>query len=135
MIFKVGGPTGPKAADRKKATGKTERSGPTFASLLDQASGTTETAAAAPLTSAYTPLPDSTEGEPHSGRDKAATLLGTLQELAEDALAGQPTAALNKLQTYLATEALDRDALTEPQKQALDEVATRAAVEAEKLKP
>lgn len=134
--IKTTGPGGVKATDKKKAATRAGATGgPSFASLLEEAAGASNTPETTSLpTTAYTPLPSGDDEQPPSSKKQATRLLDALQNLAEDALSGQPTAALGKLQSYLATTALDKDQLTDAQKQALDEVETRAAVEAEKLK-
>lgn len=135
--IKTTGPGGIKAADKKKATARAGAAGgPSFASLLEEAAGVSDVAeaTAALPASPYAPIPTGDDERPPSSKKQAGRLLDALQDLAEDALSGQPTAALSKLQSYLSTSALDKDSLTEAQKQALDEVETRAAVEAEKLK-
>jgi hypothetical protein len=121
----VRGPGGVKGSKRASTTG-----GPSFADMVDQAGATEAAEPTAPLTpyTPYAPLPD----DPMTGRRQAKTLLENLTTLADDALAGNPTRALADLQAALQQNPIDRNELNGEQRQALDELATRAAVEVAK---
>lgn len=135
MIFGINGPKGPNATDKAKAKSKTGATGgPSFADLLDEASATGEAPATATATGVglpvgYLPLEDD---QPRDGKKQAQDLLKTLRELAEDALAGSPSAAVEKLEKLAGN--VDESKLSPQQKAVLDEVRTRAAVEVAKLK-
>ncbi|HEX2859726.1 MAG TPA: flagellar assembly protein FliX [Alphaproteobacteria bacterium] len=129
--FKISGPGGIRGTSSTKgARRSTAPTGPSFADMLDQASaveGAEPTAASLPNLP-YAPLPD----DPGTARQQANTLLESLTALADDALAGNPARALADLQAALQQNPPDRATLTPPQQQAIDELATRAAVEVAK---
>lgn len=136
MNFPITGPGGVKQTDKNKSTSKKAGTGgAAFASLLQQASEAGDvTAATSPLavTAPYTPMGDD-DAPPQNPQEQARQLLKTLQQLAEDAFANQPTQALHNLQKNINAIVPHRDTLTPAQQQALSELETRAAVEAEKL--
>lgn len=134
MIFSVNGPKGPAATDKAKAkTRATSTGGANFADYLEAASHTDESAAAAPAAGVglggFIPVE---EDLPRDAQGQARELLKTLKALAEDAFAGSSTAAVGRLEQLAGN--VDESGLNAAQKQALDEVRTRAAVEVEKLK-
>lgn len=133
MIFGVNGPKGPAAADKAKAKKTGGAGGPSFASMLEEASHSDTAGETFSVGSvgvgAYVPLEDEM---PRDAQGQARALLKTLKDLAEDAYAGEPTAAVGKLEA-LARD-VDESGLNAQQKAALDEVRTRAAVEVAKLK-
>lgn len=138
MAFDIKGLGGIKGADKTKAKSKTGSvGGPSFADMLEDAQQTGGTAAEqsvaglAPYAGGYVPGFEEEE-LPKDARGQANELLKTLKGLAEDALSGAPTQALGRLEAM--TSAVDESSLTPEQKKALDEVRTRAAVEAAKLK-
>lgn len=138
MNFTIGGPGATKAADKTKKTTQKQGSGGTaFASLLEQATQAGDVSPTTTLAGVSTPFTPVDDGEerPKNTREQAKQLMKTLQQLAEDAFAQQPTQALADLQKTLSTTLPDRASLTAEQTQVLDELETRAAVEAEKLKP
>lgn len=134
MDFKIGGPSGPKATDKKKpATRAGQTGGTSFASMLEQAANA-DAPAAAPSGMGILPtvVPGFDEPVQPDARERGKQLLEQLEELTQDVLAGQPSAALTKLKATLATQPANAP-LTPEQQQALDDLATRAAVEVAKL--
>lgn len=136
MIFDIKGLGGVKGADKTKAKAKTSGvGGPSFADFLDGAQETDAAATDAPvvgglgLPAGFIPVE---EDLPRDGKGQAQELLKTLHALAEDALSGSPTAAVDRLEAMAAS--VDESALNAEQKRVLDEVRTRAAVEVAKLK-
>lgn len=135
MIIPVNGPKGPAAADKAKAKTRTGATGgPRFADFLDAASQADAAEVAAPAASTavvggFLPLE---EDIPQDGRGQARELLKTLRSLAEDALSGSPTAAVTRLEQLAGS--VDESSLNAAQKQVLDEVRTRAAVEVAKMR-
>ena len=129
--IKISGPGGIRGTSASKGARRTGATGgPSFAEMVDQASAVD---APEPMGGVlpdltYAPLPD----DPMTGRRQAKSLLDNLTTLAEDALAGNPTRALADLQAALQQNVVDRNELNGEQQQALDELATRAAVEVAK---
>jgi hypothetical protein len=129
--FKIDGPGGVRGPGSVKGSKRsTSTAGTSFADMVDQAGAAEAAEPTAPLTpyTPYAPLPD----DPMTGRRQANTLLESLTTLADDALAGNPTRALADLQAALQQNPIDRNELNGEQRQALDELATRAAVEVAK---
>lgn len=138
MIFKIDGSGGTKATDKAKAKSKASTTGgPSFASLLEEAQQAAETDSAPVagggigVAGGFVPLE---EDLPRDAQGQARELLKTLKELAGDALSGSPTATTGKLEALANAAAENESGLTDAQKRALDDVRTRAAVEAAKLK-
>ena len=136
MVFDIKGLGGVKGADKTKAKSKTSSVGGTsFADMLDeaQAADATETGAAVSggmaVAGGFAPVEDDL---PRDARGQARELLKTLKGLADDALAGSPTAAVGRLEELAGS--FDEASLSADQKKVLDEVRTRAAVEVAKLK-
>ena len=136
MVFDIKGLGGVKAADKTKAKPKTGQvGGPSFSDYLDEAQatdGAADTPALATgmgVAGGFVPLEDEL---PKDAQGQAREMLETLKSLAEDALSGSPTTTATRLEALAAQ--VDETSLTEAQKQALDEVRTRAAVEVAKLK-
>lgn len=128
--IKVGGPAAAQGPDKKKAVSR-PAGGPSFASLLEDtaASGEVTPSAVVPgLPTGYVPVGEDDTPQPRNSRQQAADLLDNLQQLAEDVLAGQPTAAARKLEAYLQADVTDRANLSAEAQQALDELSTRVAV-------
>lgn len=134
MDFKIGGPSGPKATDKKKPAARAGQAGGTsFASMLEQASSADAPASATPgMGILPTVVPGFDEPVQPDARERGKQLLEQLEALTQDVLAGQPSAALNKLKATLAAQPTNAP-LTPEQQQALDDLATRAAVEVAKL--
>lgn len=136
--IKVGGPGALKGPDKKKPAQRTGAAGgPSFASLLDAAGEAEETSAPlqAGLTGTLAPLVgDDEQLPPRSGKQQAKDLMAGLSELADDVLAGNPTGAAKKLEAYLSAEVADKATLSDEAKALLDEISTRAAVAAAKVK-
>lgn len=135
MDFKVGGPSGPKATDKKKSTSSSTASGSTsFASMLEQAEQANEPAATSSTFGVMPQVVLGVEEQPvqPDARERGKQLLKQLEDLTQDVLAGQPSAALHKLKETLATQPANTP-LSAEQQQALDDLATRAAVEVAKL--
>lgn len=136
MIFKIDGPGGPKGVDKAKAKKPAGSvGGPSFADLLgeaqdiDAAEQTPVTGGPA-LAGGYVPVE---EDLPRDAQGQARELLKTMRALASDALGGEnPAAAVQRLDALVGS--VDESTLTAEQKQVLDEVKTRAAVEVAKLK-
>jgi hypothetical protein len=131
MDIKVNGPGGVRGTDKSKNAKRAgSATGPSFAELLDQAGAVSAPETPAPTlpTAPYVPLPD----EPATARRQARELLDSLTSAADAALGGEPVRALADLQAALQQSPHDRDSLNADQKQALDELATRAAVEVAK---
>jgi enamine deaminase RidA (YjgF/YER057c/UK114 family) len=134
VIIGINAPKGPAAVDKAKAKPRAGGvSGANFADYLEAAQAGDE---AAPVAVAggvgvggFIPVE---EDLPRDAQGQARELLKTLRALAEDALAGSPTAAVGRLEK-LAGE-MDSSGMNEAQRAALDEVRTRAAVEVEKLR-
>ncbi|MFZ2587706.1 MAG: flagellar assembly protein FliX [Alphaproteobacteria bacterium] len=135
--IKVGGPAAAQGPDKKKAVTR-PHGGTAFASLLDAASETDDAAPASSsgFANAYVPLDGLESDTPHprNARDQAKDLLDTLQNLAEDILAGQPSSAAAKLEAALGVDVTDMANLSAQAKQVMDEISTRAAVAAAKMK-
>jgi hypothetical protein len=136
MNFVIVGPGATKAADKtKKTAAKTAAGGAVFASLLDGANAAAEAplpTTAGQLAAPYVPL-DNDDPPPRNTKEQAHQLLKTLQQLAEDAMAGEPAHALQNLQRTLNANLPDRANLNAAQTQVLNELETRAAVEEAKL--
>lgn len=136
--IKVGGPGAVKGPEKKKPAARTGAAGgPSFASMLDAAGETEETSstAQAGLPSALPPLvEDNGELPPRSGKQQAQDLMAGLSELADDVLAGNATGAAKKLEAYLNADVSDKAQLSDEVKAVLDELSTRAAVAAAKVK-
>lgn len=134
--IKVGGPAAAKGPDKKKQVSR-PAGGPSFASLLDETTATAETAAAGAvpsLPSGYVPVGEDDTPQPRNSKQQAHDLMDNLQQLAEDVLAGQPTAAARKLEAYLQADVTDMESLSAEARQALDELSTRVAVAVAKTK-
>jgi hypothetical protein len=136
--IKIGGPGAVSGPDKKKPATRTGTAGgPSFASMLDAAGESAEAAPAAQagLPSALPPLVDEDEDlPPRSGKQQAKDLMAGLSELADDVLAGNATGAAKKLEAYVKAEVADKASLSDEAKAVLDELATRAAVAAAKVK-
>lgn len=134
MIIGVNGPKGPGAVDKAKAKARTGAAGgANFADYLEAAQGADE---AAPVVGTggvgvggFIPVE---EDLPRDAQGQARELLKSLKALAEDALEGSPTAAVGRLEQLAGS--VDERGLSSAQKQVLDEVRTRAAVEVAKLR-
>lgn len=138
--IKVGGPGAVKGPEKKKPTTQTGATGgASFASMLDAAGETTETPStisSGGLPSALAPLVDENgDLPPRNGKQQAKDLMDGLTELADDVLAGNATSAAKKLEAYLNAEVSDKTQLSPEAKAVLDELSTRAAVAAAKMKP
>lgn len=137
--IKVTGPAAAQGTDKKKAASR-PTGGPAFASLLDDAADVSAPApaAAAGFIGSYIPLTndddDNGQPKPRKAKQQAHDLLENLQTLAEDVLAGQASGAATKLEAYLHAEVTDKADLSPAVQQALDELSTRAAVAAAKVK-
>lgn len=134
MDFKIGGPSGPKATDKKKAATRAGQTGASsFASMLEHASSADATTNSSPTLGILPQVvPGFDEPVQPDARQRGKQLLEQLEALTQDVLAGQPSAALSKLKETLATQPVNTPLTTE-QQQALDDLATRAAVEVAKL--
>lgn len=136
--IKVGGPGAVKGPDKKKPAARTGAAGgPSFASLLDAAGESAEPSSSgqASLPGAVPPLvDDNADLPPRSGKQQAQDLMDGLNELAGDVLSGNATGAAKKLEAYLNAEVTDKADLSDEAKAALDELSTRAAVAAAKVK-
>lgn len=136
--IKVGGPGAVKGPEKKKAATRTGTAGgPSFASMLDAAGETSEATptTSAGLPSALAPLVDENgDLPPRSGKQQAKDLMDGLSELADDVLAGNASSAAKKLEAYLNAEVSDKAQLSEEARAVLDELSTRAAVAAAKMK-
>ncbi len=135
-MIDIKGLGGIKGADKTKAKSKTGSvSGSSFADMLEEAQAADASEAMAPVagnlpvTGGFVPLE---EDLPKDAQGQARELLKTLKGLAEDALSGSPTAAVDRLEQLAGS--FDENALSAEQKKVLDEVRTRAAVEVAKLK-
>lgn len=138
MVYHINGPKGPAAAEKAKAKARTGAAGgPSFADALAEAqqaaageAPTTATPLSAGLTlPGFLPLE---EDLPQDTRGQTAQLLKQLRELADAALGGATKPNLAQLQQLASATATDEAALTPQQRKAVDEVRTRAAVEAAK---
>ena len=134
--------TGPKGTQETKKTKKTNKAGPaagpSFASMLDPASETQETTAPSSVTGVSgirsNPLPlEGQEEIPQEPGEHGAYLLQQLEELEKDILSGSPTQAVERLKQALENSPLDQATLTEKQREILDELHLRAAVEVAKI--
>ncbi len=139
MVQNITGPKPLSPAERKKALDKARAAGgPSFASMLEQAGAsgeTAETSPASPMGSVggqLAPILGDDENQPKSQQEQAAVLVETLQSAAEDILSGSPSVAARKLNAYL-NAAPAEGTLNPEQQAALDEIKTRAAVTAAKL--
>lgn len=137
MAFDIKGLGGVKGADKTKAKAKVAGTGgPSFADILEEAQASEQNEPNAGLNSGMggssTPYVPFEEDVPKDAQGQAREMLKTLRSLAEDALSGSPTATVGRLEALAAN--VDESTLTAEQKQALDEVRTRAAVEVAKLK-
>ena len=136
--IKVGGPGAVKGPDKKKPAQRTGAAGSaSFASMLDAAGeqGDVSPATPAGLPSASLPLVDDNgELPPRSGKQQAKDLMQGLSELADDVLAGNATGAARKLEAYLNADVADKADLSDEARAVLDELSTRAAVAAAKVK-
>lgn len=124
-------------ANKKKKTGRTDQTGGTsFADMLDEASGPAETGAASGVTGVGGIAPrlyDQADPVPQDARGRSKYLLERLEELQQDVLAGNPTAAAEKLRRALATKAIDLESLPPHLRALVDEIDMRASVEVAKL--
>lgn len=136
MIVKLDGLGALKAADKAKAKPRAGGvGGPNFADLLDEAQAADEAAPAVigggiGVAGGFVPLEE--DDVPRDAQGQARELLKTLRDLAGEALGNEPAAAVHRLAKLAAD--VDESTLNAAQKQALDEVRTRAAVEVAKLK-
>lgn len=134
--IKVGGPATAQGPDKKKDV-KRPTGGPSFAHLLDDTSAASEASPTlrASFPQAYVPLEDATEDDlthPRGAKRQARDLMDSLQTLAEDVLAGEPSQAAARLEAALQAEVTDLATLSPEAKQVFDELSTRAAVAAAK---
>lgn len=136
--IKVGGPGAVKGPEKKKPAQRSGAAGgPSFASMLD-AAGESSGAQAPAQAGLPSVMPQFVEGDddlpPRSGQQQAKDLMDGLSELADDVLAGNATGAAKKLEAYLNAEVTDKANLSDEAKAVLDELSTRAAVAAAKVK-
>ena len=135
--IKATGPGSANATERKKAT-KRPAGGPNFASLINTENDTAATThiGATGMVQGYVPYDDDDTNDqpPRHAKVQAHALLESLQNLAEDIMAGTDTAAITKLENALKAEVLDRASLSPEAQHVLDELSTRAAVAAAKSK-
>lgn len=138
MVYHINGPKGPTATDKAKAKGRTGTvGGSSFADALaeaQQAGAGEAPSTAAPLSAGLTlpgflPLEDDV---PQDTKGQTAQLLKQLRDLADAALGGATKPNLAQLQQLANATATDEATLTPQQRKAVDEVRTRAAVEAAK---
>ncbi len=137
--IKVGGPAVAATERTKNAKRTGPTGGPSFASLLTDAHApeTTPTSGITGLPSGYIPLTNDKDDQPHPRNTKERTqgLIENLQQLAEDVMAGgNPADSAQKLEAYLATSTDDEAALSPAAREAIQELSTRAAVAAAKIK-
>ncbi|MDD9911853.1 MAG: hypothetical protein OXR68_08050 [Alphaproteobacteria bacterium] len=138
MDIKVNGPKGLQDTKKSKKTQKsTNVDGPSFSSLLESASETTETAApqsTAPVTGIVNNADQFNQQDiPQEPEAHGTYLLEQLEELEKDILLGSPTAAVEKLKKALELSPLDTAKLTDKQREILDALHLRAAVELAKM--
>lgn len=124
--------------DKLRKSSKTNKTGgASFADLLAEASGTEETAVTSGVhdITAINPqlLQELTDQVPKDGQSRGHYMLDLLNELQHDILAGEGTAATQKLKIALEQRAIDYDALPEKLKSILDEIDLRAQLEVAKL--
>lgn len=121
----------------RKATKTNKAGGATFADMLAEASSSDEAAAPSSVhdITAINPqlLQELTDLVPKDGQARGHYMLDLLNELQHDILAGEGTAATQKLKVALEQRAIDYDALPEKLKSILDEIDLRAQLEVAKL--
>ena len=138
MDIKVTGPRGPQKTEKSKKSQKSGGVGGTsFASMLESAGDVAETGAPEQIggvtgvmnhLGSPVPLEIPTEPEEHG-----AFLLEQLEELEKDILSGSPTEAVEKLKQALEQSPLNEADLTDKQREILDALHLRAAVELAKM--
>ncbi len=140
MVYHVNGPKGPGPLDKTKAKPRAGAAdGPSFASLLAEATeaqpSPTNSVSAETLPSglSLTPfLPNHDDPLPNDTRGQTNQLLQQLRNLADAALGGTAQPNLSQLHQLAEATAQDETTLTAPQRNALNEARTRAAVEVAK---
>lgn len=137
MDFKVTSTKNTSGVDKKKKTGRSSAaSGVDFASMVDQASATSDVKEMSPLAPTI-PVANSLMGTPHTvpsdPQERGAYMLDQLEELEKDILSGNPTKAAERLKQALELTPDGYENLPAGQKQIVDEINLRAATEIAKL--
>lgn len=137
MNIKITGPNRTGNVDKKKKTSSTgSTGGVSFSDLLESLQSTTATTPTAPShgvggVGGYTGGFD--EEAPKDSQGRSNWLVERLEDLQRDILAGEPTAAVEKLRRALAEQALDINALPPQARALIEEIELRASVEMAKL--
>jgi len=110
-------------------------SGPSFDSLVEEASSVEKADAAQSVAPTSSPLVDVGGGSavPEEAEKRGHYLLERLEELERDILAGRSSDAVARLKEALETQAIDRDQLTPELLAILDEIEMRASIEVAKM--
>jgi hypothetical protein len=132
-IKRTGATQSTQKSKKTKKTGNT--SGVSFADLVNEATQTAETSATTAVNAVAPRSEDVLSGGyvPTEPKARGHYILDRLEELEQDILSGEPTAALNSLKEALATEAMGMEELPPRLQKLLDEVELRASVELAKL--
>lgn len=124
--------------NKKKKTNRAN-TGPSFASMVDQAGDTqAPKGPAAPAGISALDAPVYEEGAaqeqvPSDAKERGKYMLDRLEELEREILSGEPSQAAARLKQALETKAINRDDLPPRLKELLDEIELRANIEVAKL--
>lgn len=140
--IKIGGPQGPARTNKSKSSTKANKAGgPSFSSLVDQASANETVEETQAVTPAAPVQNDLAGGSPYAAgeevptnpKDRGTYMLQKLEELEQDILTGSPTIAIERLKQALATAPQGVESLNTQQREILDEIDLRAAIEVAKM--
>lgn len=138
--MKVNNSKGVQSTEKKKKSSSTSKAqGAAFDAMVDKIAGVDNVEAASGV--AGVSSVDSVDADAAGSADYVPTdaqgrgnyMLESLEQLERDILAGHDTAALEKLKTALATQAIDADQIPERLREILDEIEMRASVEIAKM--
>ncbi len=138
MDIKIGSNRGPAGVDKKKKTNRTGAAGgPSFTEMVESASAADDVSEIQQITPVRGVGGNFQGGGnqyvPTDARERGEYMLSRLEELEQDILSGNPTAAAAQLKRALETEAVDRENLSPRLREVLDEIELRASVEVAKL--